>query len=167
LIVAAPSYGWLTGLTDHLNKNFSNKWAYSGSFAMYCIAAAQGKACRDPNDIDILTSEVEGVWYSVRAALDGSFSGPPGVKTKKCTVQNAKLFIDGISPYTVDIDVLAADDQYGDLNNVSLLRQGATTLRVAGLTTLRNSKSNILKNQMLSQFHEDAQADLDFLNTLA
>lgn len=160
----SPEYGWLTGLTVHLNNKFPNKWAYSGSFAMYCIAASKEIECREPNDIDIVTSDLCGLWYNVRSELQSECGGPPGVKTKNCKIKGAKLYVDGISEKVVDIDVLAEGGKFGSLSDVVIFHQQTIILRVMSIKSLIASKMAIIKDD--DDDDGKAARDVEFMNKL-
>ncbi len=162
----APHYGWLTGLTNFMNEKFPKQWAYTGSFAMYCHAAAREIACREPRDIDILTSQVSPVWGELTEVLDGYLSNPPFAHASRARVEDARLHINGITPVRVNIDLLSDEAHYGDLKTVVKYHQGTTKLRVVPVATLIAAKAAIIKDEGFKAEHERARQDLEFLQKL-
>lgn len=160
----APKYGWLTGLTDYMNREFPEKWAYTGSFAMYCHASARNTECREPGDIDIVVPKVSDVWFKLRAALDGKQSGPPGMATQKAAIEGAKLYVDGTDLATVKIDVLAAGGKFGKLDDVIIYHQQTTILRVLSLTALLRTKQLIVDDD--DDDDGKAAGDIVFIKSL-
>ncbi len=120
-----PHYGWPVGLSTYLHVKYGGKWAYSGSFAMYCHADALGLDCREPDDIDILIkgattmmnftmSNVCALAYDLQQDFRGSPASAPNMVATKATINNC-VFRAGTAG--VKIDLGSSSAQFGDVDN--------------------------------------------------
>jgi len=164
-MAVAPWYGWLIGLTGYMNTNYGANWCYTGSFAMYCHAAAQGIQARQPGDIDLIVEVVDSTWFKLRAALEGAARNPPGPSTTHAKIYECEFQVvpeNGPAvTQLVDIDVLQSRTEFGDYSRGIVLNQHAAVLRVSPLSELRAKKQLTIARLGVGQ------QDLDFLNTLA
>lgn len=168
----APWYGWLIGLTTYMNNNFSGRWAYTGSFAMYLHAARRNREneCRQPNDIDILCENVSAVWTHLRADLNSSSMRVPGIYTEKATLEDCKIkVIDGpaqITTESVKIDILQSSPHFGNLSSATTVTQGAVTTPYMPPPELLNRLRNIKKDGLKGSKSHYAE-DKKFLKTFS
>ncbi len=160
----APAYGWLIGLTNYMNQTYGAKWCYSGSFAMYCHGAVQGKQAREPQDIDIIVERVDTAWFDLRSQLDGQLSGPPGATARHAKIKNCTFNVVSESGQAVnrqvDVDLLKSGSYFGDYTKAVAYNQKTTILRVASISELKS------RQQMLIDDEEKDETDMTFLNSL-
>lgn len=180
--MAAPRYGWLDALTEHLNKEFEGRWAYTGSFAMYCRAQAEGEVTREPNDVDILTSQLGAVSFSIVAKFGGACDELPGPTAKHCKIRKVqvdfvKVNLD-VSPGgelniafalvpEINIDVLSQGGVFGDLRNCTSLVVGNNRALVATVNQMVISKQSVISDSDTTATEmADAQRDIGALQSL-
>lgn len=119
-----PTFGWPTRLTELLNEQYGEKWAYTGSFAMFCHAKKAGKECRQPGDIDVLIPSggqpfkvgmIEGVQTHVNI-LCGKLKKAPFNGNGKSGSASAEIKDVFISPSgRAKVDIGQSSTEYGDV----------------------------------------------------
>jgi hypothetical protein len=138
----SPEYGWVTGLANWLNQKIGKgKWAFTGSFAMYCWAHSKDGTTREPDDVDILVEDgcFDAAAYGLNGTGEFLFSGgPPGINT-------AHVKLRGQAEAKFDIDVLRAGPRFGTLDNMTFLN-GKDTFPVVSIADLIARKHDILED---------------------
>lgn len=150
--IAPPVFGWPTQLTTFLNQNYNGKWAYSGSFAMYCHADRLDQECRQPNDIDILIDGqrpavgfpdiiATNVCHLSSDLSDGVFNGTTighvGFNAVEAVVDNCL-----IGQHRVKIDLGKPSDRFGRLGGAMNYNSQAGPCRIMTIHQLIAAKDD-------------------------